>query len=180
MQIHNFKDSKKLGDKGEAIVYQFMLNHPKIESVMDVRDDRNYQKIDVDYQVRMANGTELGVEVKTDSYKSGNIFYETVSAEEVASRGCLDKTQADYLFYYFINLDRLYILNMSAYRNFVQYYQSYFDTQGFRKELKNYRANNADTYTSIGYAIPLSFLHSHANNNWMNIYRLQRDYSVAS
>lgn len=149
-----------------------MNNHPNIDKVFDVRDDRNYQEIDVDYVIELKNHQRKTVEVKTDSYKSGNIFYESSSASEVCSEGCMNKTQADYLFYYFINMDELYIIHMASYKNFVLYFEDYLITQGCRKELKNYGKNSKKTYTSVGYAIPLSFLKRYSNPHWIKSYRL--------
>ena len=99
----------------------------------------------------------MKIEIKTDTYRSGNIYYETVSAEETGSIGGFEKTTADYMFYYFINLQTLYILDMKQYREWFKDHQEEFDAAGYQKKVKNARFNSS-TYTSIGYAFPVSLL----------------------
>lgn len=60
----------------------------------------------------------------------------------------MDKTKADYLFYYFIKTHELYILKMDKYREWVNCNKHHF---GLAK-LKNKRYNNS-LYTSQGLII---------------------------
>lgn len=156
-KIHDFKESLKLGEEGESIIINYLENHPNYTEIIDVSKAPQYQDIDVDIVLRHVDGQKYLGEIKTDSYKSGNIFYEVKSAEEVQSEGCMNKTQADYLFYYYIKLDDLYIIDMNKYRDWFNKYKDFFDRQGFKKSLKN-RRYNGGTYSTIGYAIPLIYL----------------------
>lgn len=165
MKIHNFKESLILGEQGEEIIVNHIKENKNTKSIIDVRNDKEYQKIDVDIVINHINNNSYYGEIKTDSYKSGNIFYETISAQEVNSLGCMDKTKADFLFYYFINMNKLYTLNMKKYNEWFNKNKSYFDKQGYRKALKNSRYNGS-TYSSIGYAIPLILLEK---EDWVKI-----------
>lgn len=117
---------------------------------MDVSDDKFYQKYDIDFVVNFINGKQVTVEIKTDTYKTGNMFFETISNEEYQTKGCLMKTSADFLFYYFPNYQNsvLYIFKMKAFRKFV------LDNLSFFKERK---VTNT-THVSIGYIVPLSYI----------------------
>lgn len=100
--------------------------------------------------VNFTSGKQATVEIKTDTYKTGNMFFETISNEEYQTKGCLMKTNADFLFYYFSNYQNgvLYIFKMKAFREFVLENLSHF---------KQRRVTNT-THTSIGYIVPLSYI----------------------
>lgn len=165
MKIHDFKESLKVGERGEAVILDYLEKSPNIKKIIDVRDSKIYQEVDVDLIVKMNTGNELKIEVKTDTYTSGNIYYETVSAEETDSIGCFEKTQADYIFYFFMNLNTLYILEVDAYRNWFKEKQELFDILGYQKKPRNSRWNGS-TYTSVGYAFPVQTLEEE-NPRWM-------------
>ena len=156
-KIHNFSHSVKVGEKGERLILDYLEQSPTIQDIIDVRHSPMYQEKDIDFLIKMKTGREYSIEVKTDTYTSGNIYYETMSAEETGSTGCLDKTEADYLFYLFINLGTLYILDMNEYRQWFHMYKPMFDDAGYQKKPKNLR-HNGTTYTSVGYAFPVTLL----------------------
>lgn len=156
-KIHEFSESLVMGEIGEVQILDYLEKSPTISRIIDVRKEKLYQKIDVDLVVVMNTGEELKLEIKTDSYKSGNLFYEWTSAVETGSVGCMEKTQADYLFYYFINLQTMYIFEMDRYREWFNENKSMFDFLGYRKTLKN-RRYNGGTYETVGYAFPTAIL----------------------
>lgn len=158
VKVHNFKDSLAIGEIGEEKILNYLQRSSNVKNIIDVRNVAMYREVDVDLLVHMESGQELKVEVKTDTYRSGNIYYETVSALETGSVGGFEKTTADYMFYYFINLQTLYILDMKEYRKWFNARQKTFDTLGYRKEVKNSRYVKNLTYTSVGYAFPVSLL----------------------
>lgn len=164
-KVHNFKDSLVIGEIGEEKILNYLQRSESVKNIIDVRNVKMYQELDVDLLVGMQGGEELKIEIKTDTYRSGNIYYETVSAEETGSIGGFEKTTADYMFYYFINLQTLYILDMKQYRVWFKAHQEAFDTAGYQKKVKNARFNKT-TYTSVGYAFPVSLLEED-NLKWM-------------
>ncbi len=150
-KVYEFNSSNKIGHQGEQFVKQWILElHPNVSSITDVSDDKFYQKQDVDFVVNFANGRQALVEIKTDTYKTGNMFFETISNEEYQTKGCLMKTNADFLFYYFPNYQNgvLYIFQMKDFRKFVLDNLSHF---------RERRVTNT-THTSIGYIVPLIYI----------------------
>lgn len=165
VKVHNFRESLKVGEVGEERILDYLQKSATVDKILDVRDNKMYQNIDVDLVVKMKTGDELKIEIKTDTYRSGNIYYETMSAVETGSIGGFEKTEADYLFYYFINLSTLYILDMNEYREWFRSKKEMFDFLGYQKKPKNARYNGS-TYTSIGYAFPVTTLENE-EPNWM-------------
>ena len=150
-KVYEFKSSNKIGRQGEQFVKQQILElHPNVVSITDVSDDKFYQKQDIDFVVDFTSGKQATVEIKTDTYKTGNMFFETISNEEYQTKGCLMKTNADFLFYYFSNYQNgvLYIFKMKAFRKFVLDNLPHF---------RERRVTNT-THTSIGYIVPLSYI----------------------
>ena len=150
-KVYAFNSSNKIGHQGEQFVKQWILElHPNVTSITDVSDDKFYQKQDIDFLVDFTSGKQATVEIKTDTYKTGNMFFETISNEEYQTKGCLMKTNADFLFYYFSNYQNgvLYIFKMKAFRKFVLDNLPHF---------RERRVTNT-THTSIGYIVPLSYI----------------------
>ena len=104
MKTHDFQKSIEVGKYGETLIEKYLKNHTKVSSVINVSGQKEYQDIDIDYVVHFKNGKQHTIELKTDTYNSGNIFYETVSNKEYNVAGCMKKSKADFLFYYFIFL----------------------------------------------------------------------------
>lgn len=150
-KVYEFNSSNKIGHQGEQFVKQWILElHPNVSSITDVSDDKFYQKQDVDFVVNFTNGKQALIEIKTDTYKTGNMFFETISNEEYQTKGCLMKTNSDFLFYYFPNYQNgvLYIFKMKAFRKFVLDNLPHF---------RERRVTNT-THTSIGYIVPLLYI----------------------
>ena len=164
-KVHHFRESLKVGERGEALIMDYLEKSPNVRKIIDVRDSKLHQEIDVDLLVKMNSGQELKIEVKTDTYTSGNIYYETMSALETGSIGCFEKTEADYMFYFFMNLKTLYILKMDEYRKWFNDKKELFDILGYQKRPKNSRYNGS-TYTSVGYAFPVEILEEE-DPRWM-------------
>lgn len=173
--VHNFKQSMEVGKRGEEHIIYYLQSSPKVVNLKDVRNDRTFQKIDVDFLMTLDDNVEYKVEVKTDTYKSGNIYYETISSQESDTEGCFEKTQADYLFYYFINWGYLYIFSMPEYKDWFGKMENEFIEKGYQKQVKNSGYKNSQ-YTSIGYAYPVSILED-LNPSWMR--KLEYNYEVA-
>lgn len=125
-----------------------------MSEIIDVSDNRHYQIEDVDFLVRFKDGREYKAEIKTDTYKSGNLFFETYSNMETRTQGCLMKTKADYLFYYFVNLKSLYVFHMEDFRKFVLDNLNIFK----QRTVKNL------TFNSMGYLVPLTFIEENFKN----------------
>ena len=163
--IYEFENSLNIGNEGEAKIKDFLLSLDNVYRVQSVQNIKKYQNDDIDFIVTLKGNKTYTVEVKTDTYKSGNLYYETKSCIETNTLGCLEKTKADFIFYYFNKFDRLYILKTNLFRKWVQQEIYKFTlnpeiSKLRKKEVFNKRAsgNEDDLYTSEGYTIPLYYL----------------------
>lgn len=145
--VYYFKTQVKETNVGTDIILKFLQNRYPKDIFINVEDDKEYQKIDVDYRW-LRGDKELLLEIKVDSYKSGNFFYEFYSNYEMKTIGCFEKTKADYIAYYFSETDSLYILNPQNFRNYVNKYQKWLTPK--------YVPNTS--FHSMGYAIPIKDL----------------------
>ena len=157
-KIHDFHESIKRGDAGEAIVIDYFKSTKNVRKVVNMSNNKLFYHKDVDIVVELNNGQKFMVEIKTDSYKSGNIYYETKSNVEHDVDGCMKKTAAHYLAYYFSEYDKLYILDMEKYSLLMSILIERGNPYLTRKEVYNKNKQRNGTYTSIGYTFPLSEL----------------------
>lgn len=154
--VYNFNDSKKVGDEGEKIVLDYLRKSPSVQKVVDMANNKMFFHKDVDFVIQKTDGKMIRAEIKTDTYTSGNIYYETVSNEEYSTDGCMKKTDCDYLFYYFLKFDKLYILKMDKYKEFAEGLIKSGHPAVQRKSVANQQKNYVSH--SIGYTIPLMLL----------------------
>lgn len=148
--VHNFNKSINIGDYGEQIIKSYFGTNPNIVKITDVSKDKKYQDADIDFVVKLKNGEKISIELKTDTYDTGNIFYEAISNKEHNVLGCMIKSKAKCLFYYFTKTKELYIIDFKAYKSWVNKNNARFA----RKRIKNInRRGNAITH-SIGLLIP--------------------------
>ena len=152
--VHEFNKSIVVGQAGEEIIKEYLRKNPKVKGFDDVSNIQRFQNRDIDLIVDFLDGTAVAVEVKTDTYTSGNIFYETMSNMECGVVGCMVKSKANFLFYYFTETKELYIMNFDKYRAWFRKNKHLFT----RKLLKNKNKAGTGTYTSEGYTIPKKFL----------------------
>ena len=142
-----FNSDVQVGNKGENIIYDYLMNHPSTDSLINVSNDSWFQQFDIDFIQIDGDGDVNKIEVKTDRMadKTGNMVYEIFSDRRTHTKGCFEKTHADYIFYYLINTKVLYI----------------FNTQELREWVYEHRNELWQTYMgdfAIGYVIPLNDL----------------------
>ena len=114
--IHDFKSSIKLGKIGETIIEFLMGYCPKVSSIVSVAGNPIYQQDDIDFIVTFKDGSVKTLEVKTDTYDV-NFFYELISNDIYNTPGCMVKTKADIVAYYFINLEVIYFIDRKDFQN---------------------------------------------------------------
>lgn len=166
-KVHVFENSKIIGDEGEKIIKDFLNSLPIVHRVVDMANNKLFYHKDVDFVVQMEDGKKLRSEIKTDTYTSGNIYYETMSNQEYKVEGCMQKTDCDYLFYYFIKFDKLYILKMDKYKALMERLIKENHPALQRKSVKNQKTNYISH--SIGYTFPLCVLEEMMAGNGMII-----------
>ena len=123
--VHNFHQSIKTGAIGEEIIKYFVEKNFAVESVVSVAGDAKYQQDDIDFIVTFKNGKKVTLEVKTDTYDT-NFFYEVISNDIYNTPGCLVKTKADVIVYYFINLEIVYFIDRKHFQDWFRLHE--FDT----------------------------------------------------
>lgn len=116
-----FHTDNKIGNKGEDIIHNYLWKHKSTLKVIDVTKDEWFQQLDIDFIWQDTEYNIFKIEVKTDRLadKTGNMVYEIWSDKRTHSKGCFEKTEADYIFYYLINTNILYIFNTQELREWV-------------------------------------------------------------
>ena len=148
--VHNFNKSINVVDYGEQIIKVYFENNPNIVNIIDVSRDKKYQDKDIDFIVELNDGKNISIELKTDTYDTGNIFYEAISNKEHNVLGCMIKSKAKCLFYYFIKTKELYIIDFKAYKNWVNENNERFA----QKKIKNISKRGDSISHSVGLLIP--------------------------
>ena len=117
---YNFKDDFPDGEKGEAIIAEFLKGH-KYELLNDNKDNR--------YDLKMLNhlGNETTFEVKTDIYCSaerdtGNMFVEKESRGKLSG---ISVSQADWFTMYYPNFKEAWFIKSSELRNLIEHTSKY-------------------------------------------------------
>ena len=143
----SFHSDINIGQKGENIIYDYLMNHPSTDNVINVSNDKWFQQFDIDFVQINGSGDVNKIEVKTDrlAHKTGNMVYEIWSDRRIYSKGCFEKTEADYIFYFLINTNIIYIFDTLELRDWVK-----------KHETKLNRTNMGDY--AVGYLIPLNDL----------------------
>ena len=142
-----FNSDIQVGHKGESIIYDYLINHPSTFNVINVSDDVWFQQFDIDFLQVTTDYDVNKIEVKTDrmANRTGNMVYEVYSDRRNYTKGCFEKTEADYIFYYLINTNILYIFNTYELRQWILEHQ---------RELRLTEMGDF----ALGYVIPLNKL----------------------
>lgn len=147
------KDTVKIAKQAAKEIESFLENKPENISVTNVEKDEIYQKKDIDviWKYKINNTSrETNIEIKGDTYDhTGNFFFETMSNRELNKPGCFMYTEADFLFYYFINTKVLYLLPMPKTREWFLKNESRFVEKMVSTEI-----NGEIVYTSLGKLVP--------------------------
>lgn len=114
----SFENDIIRGKTGEKVVHYMLTHSVNIKDVWDVSEDDRYQNKDVDFLVLTLSNQVYGVEVKTDfkAHETGNIFFEVDSAGNV---GCLERTTADFIYYYVYHSKKLYVIITNRLKEFI-------------------------------------------------------------
>lgn len=147
-KVYEFHTSNAVGQLGEIAITKWLESNPNVAEVIDVSKDEFYQRKDIDLIVNNTNGKSYTVEIKTDTYVTRNLFFEIISNEQKQTERCLMKSDATYLFYFFLKTKVLYILDMKKFREFVLSRMDILQ----EKQVKN------KFFTSRGFLVPLSLI----------------------
>lgn len=100
----------KYGTVGEFVTWNYLQRLKGVKQVVDVRDDKFFQSVDVDFLMECYDRQFYWVEVKTDSQAqtTGNIVFELTTN---GNEGCLKKSEADYIAYFIPANGKLYMMD---------------------------------------------------------------------
>lgn len=141
--VHSFKESKRVGDAGEAALDIHFSSKFDIEDV-----DMTQQKLGWDrIFTHKERGTRASVEYKTDtqSHKTGNMFLEIWSNKESGKRGWAYTTTAQWLYYYVLGAAEVYIVSVPQLKLYLESWEKQF----VKKSARN------PNYSSEGMLVPL-------------------------
>ena len=150
--MYTMRDSKKVAAQATKEIETWLRSLPTTINVVNVENDIEYQKADVDLLLTTKKGS-YRIEIKGDRYhKTGNFFFETHSNKEKGTPGCFLYTEADWLFYYFLIPHNLYLLPMPATRD-------WFITriEDFQEKSTTTKAG-ASFYTTLGRLVPIAIV----------------------
>ncbi|MBF9254712.1 hypothetical protein I2I11_15510 [Pontibacter sp. 172403-2] len=134
-------------------VEAFLRQHPATLKVVNVEENPAYQARDIDLLWQFSHkGTikEVSIEIKGDRWhKTGNYFFETISNEDKGTPGCFLYTEANYIYYYFVEEKELHVLPMPATRNwFLQHLHE------FKERKTSTPVANGNSYITVGRLVP--------------------------
>lgn len=124
--MNKFQKDLSTGKIGEDVIFDFLKTNKTTKTVVDVRLDKFFQELDVDFIQETYNNEVRKIEVKTDTmaHKTGNLAYEHTSNKYYNSIGCFEKTRADYIFYYLTETRETYILHTETLREYIRVHKN--------------------------------------------------------
>lgn len=122
LRKYSMNGASQVADKAAADIEALLRRQPATLEVVNVESDPSYREKDIDllWKVRLEGGSTktITIEVKGDRWhKTGNYFFETFSNEGKGTPGCFMYTEANYVYYYFVDERELHVLPMPATRD---------------------------------------------------------------
>ncbi len=159
MNSYSMKETMNVASLASKEIENFLLNTENTVDVINVENDRYFQKKDIDLLwVRKNKNNKnkvIKVEVKGDRYHyTGNFFIETISNANKCSPGCFLYSEADYFFYYFVYTKELYILPLKKTRNWFLKNQHRFELKRLSTNIKG----KGMIYKSYGKTVPIDIV----------------------
>ncbi|MEK7808541.1 MAG: hypothetical protein AAB571_05670 [Chloroflexota bacterium] len=145
-------DGQKIATRASTEIEAWLREWDGTVSVENVEYEAAYQEKDIDL-LWMTATRDYSIEIKADRNDgTGNFFFETISNKEKNTLGCFLKTQADFLFYYFVEPRTLYILPMPRTRKW------------FAENINRFEEREAatpvgkDHYITVGRIVPIDIV----------------------
>ncbi|MHC0068050.1 hypothetical protein ACWATR_35050 [Nostoc sp. UIC 10890] len=147
---YSMDDAVQVANQAATDIEAWLWSKPEPISVNNVESDPNYQHKDIDLIWTTQTG-EILIEIKGDRWnKTRNLFFETHSNLERGTPGCFMYTEADWLFYYFVNTRQLYRLPMSKTREW------FLITMRRFRERATITPVGSSYYTTVGRLVPIT------------------------
>lgn len=113
---YTMSQAQSVAGKASAIIETYLLTLSETAEIHNVESDPLYRAKDIDLLWKRKQGSgisEYSIEIKGDQYyHTGNYFFETLSNEGKGTPGCFLYTEADFIYYYFLQQRELHILPM--------------------------------------------------------------------
>lgn len=152
--MNAFKECQEIENKGVSIILDFLKLKACNNQAFFITD-RKLQKSKGDFYMKTSESDGKYIELKAESDdKSGNFFLETWSNKQFGMQnpGWMVTLKSDFLFYYFLNSDTLYIMN------FKKLWEWAFDYNNIYKyEEKRQRKREQKNITK-GHIVPIKLL----------------------
>jgi hypothetical protein len=127
-------------------------------NVVDLQNNKDFYKKDIDLKLTDDDNNEIFVEVKTDFYKrKQNVCVETISNCTTNKPGWIHYTQADYIMFYLSLFRELYVIKTDELKDLItnnEYPKKYTETTDKNKNI---------TYFGEIVLVPLDDLEQKAN-----------------
>jgi hypothetical protein len=147
---YSMDDAMQVAKQAAAEIEAWLWRKPETVSVVNVEHDPDFQRRDIDLIWTTQTG-EFLVEVKGDRWnRTKNFFFETHSNLEKGTPGCFMYTEANWLFYYFVNTRQLYRLPMPKTRKWFS-----ITMRRFRERSTTTPVGNGH-YTTVGRLVPIT------------------------
>ena len=146
---YTFEGRSGIEKQGFPDIIQHLKSLSSETPIIDVTSDQKYRNQDID----LLWGTET-IEIKVDTYTTGNFFFETQSNKERGTPGCFMYTKADWIYYYFIKTKTLYKLPMPETRMWFEQNINKFA----ERSTKTSCGGPQGYYTTVGRLVPISML----------------------
>jgi hypothetical protein len=145
-------EGTRIAGRASTEIEAWLREWPGTLNVENVEGDPDCQARDVD--LLWATGPrDYTIEIKADRWHAtGNFFFETLSNKSKNTPGCFLYTQADFLFYYFVEPRRLYILPMPRTRAW------FLQQAGRFEERETTTPAGAGGYTTVGRLVPVEIV----------------------
>jgi len=156
---YEFEEQNSYSKLGIKHSCEYLNAFHKTVKVINVENNKNYQDRDVDLiwvTFSLEKGTEVWeIEVKIDSYTTGNFWLETISNDKTNSEGCFFKSKAKWYFYYFDKLDVLYIIPLHPAQEWLK--QNFKKFKSSTTSTKN-KVTKKILYNTVGRIVPIEKL----------------------
>jgi hypothetical protein len=136
-----------------AVEYMSSKSGMPSETIVSVEDDEFFRNMDVDLVVTSIAG-QSWVEVKGDTFKTNNVYLETISNCEKGTPGCMMYTCADFIFYYFVSRGQALIIPVVELQEWMSKNLHRFTA----KRVGNRAKRGGTLFTSEGYPVPQKVL----------------------
>lgn len=147
---NSFHYQNKIASQAALEITQFLVNRNKVIDVFNTEENKRFQKYGSDLLCSKHDKDKIvtnSIEIKGDTHSySPNYFIEVIGNDVKGTPGGMIYTKADYVFYYFINIKELHVIDRVS-------LQEWIKNNGQALEYRDVRTvdnNNNFLYNTVG------------------------------